>query len=265
MAQEPNNSSANYSAQPDSYSTPTGQPQANQQAQPKPNSQADDLKRYEAYLKKKQQEAQQNQTKNQTGRPQRNQNQQQPQQNQIPYDYPEVKLEDSRLAPGFKRPVPEQTVLEWTSPSRVFKKKNKKYFSTILVIAALISLILFFAGQILPVAVVIAAVFLIYVLSVVPPPTVKYKITTYGIRVENQVYYWIELGRFWLETKDGFNLVNIELGRFPNRLSIILPPELEKEAMRLILGEVLLNEKPKLTTYEKVAQWLQEKIPIDAG
>jgi hypothetical protein len=36
-----------------------------------------------------------------------------------------------------------------------------------------------------------------------------------------------------------------------------------KDDMQLVLSEVLLNQQPPPTAYEKAAAWLQEKLPID--
>src|SRR5688572_8191789 len=57
-------------------------------------------------------------------------------------------------------PQQEEIVLEWDAPNRPFKKRNRQYYTTVAIIVFLISLILFFAGQFLPIAVVIAVAFL---------------------------------------------------------------------------------------------------------
>lgn len=176
--------------------------------------------------------------------------------------YPNAKLEESQIAPWMYRPLPEEDVLEWTAPSRPFKQRNKKYFSTLGVIALLISLILGFAGQLVAVTVVIAVAFLTYTLSVVPPQEIKYKITTWGIRLEKNIYYWEELGRFWFDEKYGQKMLLVECARFPNRLTLMLGDQ-DEELIKAILREVLLHKKPDPTTYEKVSAWLQEKIPLD--
>lgn len=176
--------------------------------------------------------------------------------------YPQSQLEESQLAPWMYKPLPEQDVLEWVAPSRPFKKRNKKYYSTVAIIAILISLILGFAGQLAAITVVIAVSFLAYVFSVVPPQSIRFKITTWGIRVENSLYYWEELGRFWFEHKYDDKLMNVECVRFPNRLTILLGDQ-DEELVKTILSEVLLNQKPDLTFFEKAAKWLQEKIPLD--
>lgn len=169
---------------------------------------------------------------------------------------------DQGLVPGFSKPMKEEILLQWTAPSRPFKKHNRQFYSTIGVIAGLIALILFFAGQVLPVAVVIAVVFLTYVMNSIEPGDVVHKLTTYGIRVEDELYYWEELGRFWIKEKFDQPVLYIEVGRFPSRLTILLG-KISKEDMTLILDEVLLNEEPPPTSYEKAAKWLHEKIPID--
>ena len=66
--------------------------------------------------------------------------------------------EESMLFPGMTKPQKEEVLLEWRSPSRPFKKHNRQFYSTVGMIGALIAFILFFAGQIIPVAVVFAVV-----------------------------------------------------------------------------------------------------------
>jgi len=160
------------------------------------------------------------------------------------------------------RPQPEETIFQWVAESRPYKKRDKQYYITIALIVFLVSLILFFAGQFLPIAVVIAAAFLAYVLSSVPPDKTDIIITTYGIRFDGQLYYWQELGRFWLGERQDQNIINIELGRFPHRITLVYDKQDEQTIVE-VLSEILLFEKPPLTSYEKASQWLSEKIPLE--
>lgn len=171
-------------------------------------------------------------------------------------------LEMSRVAPGMYKPIPEQTILEWTAPSRPFRKRNKQFFTTVLVIALLISLILFFSGQFLPIAMVFSVVFLNYVLAVIPPQKIKHEITNFGIKLEERLYSWQELGRFWFDKKYDDLTLQIETAEFPGRLTLVLPQSKKKDVSE-ILSEVLLNQKPPLSTFEKIAQWVQEKFPLE--
>lgn len=174
-------------------------------------------------------------------------------------------LKESKVAPGYYRPVPEETLVTWEAPSRPFKKRNKQFFSTVFIIAVLVALILFFAGQVLPVALVISVVFLVYVTAMIPPQNVSVKLTNYGFYIDKEAYAWYEMGRFWFEKKQGFDTLQIELGRFPNRLSLVLLEGVtpSKENLELVLSEVLLKEKPKPTAFEKASLWLSDKIPLE--
>ena len=160
------------------------------------------------------------------------------------------------------KPQAESLILEWQAPSRPFKQRKRQYFSTVITIVLLLSLILFFAGQILPIAVVVAVAFLAYVMATIPPHTITHQITTYGIRTDTELYYWEELGRFWFEKKHNDTVLFIECARFPNRLSLLVGTA-DQTDLREILSEVLLEEKPPLTQVEKIAEWLQKKVPID--
>ena len=164
--------------------------------------------------------------------------------------------------PDVQRPIQEELVFQWQAPSRAFKKRKRQYFTTIGTIVLLLCLILFFAGQILPVAVVIAVAFLTYIMATIPPQIITNSVTTFGIRNEENLYYWEELGRFWFDKKYDDTILYIEVDRFPFRLSLLLGKE-SKEELIEILSEVLINEKPPLTETEKLAAWLQKKIPLD--
>lgn len=184
------------------------------------------------------------------------QNQEEFQANSQGYDEP---FYDEDL---YMPPQPEEIVYEWEAPSRPFKKRKKQYYTTIITIALLLCLILFFAGQVLTVAVVIAVAFLSYVMATIPPQTVTNAITSYGIRNEEALYYWDELGRYWFEKKHDDQIMQVEVDRFPFRLTLVLGSAKQDELEEL-LSQVLLREKPPLTVIERWAQWLQEKIPLD--
>lgn len=171
------------------------------------------------------------------------------------YDY-------SGYFPDILKPMPEQLLYEWQAQSRPFKKHNRNYYTTIAVIVLLISLILIFSGQFLPMAVVCAVAFLAYVINSVPPQDIVYQITTYGIRMGDKLYYWELMRRFWYGSKYDQELLYIDIVEFPDRITLVLG-KAEKDIISAVLSEVLLLEKPPLTVYERVAQWLQEKFPLD--
>lgn len=157
---------------------------------------------------------------------------------------------------------PEQDILVWEAASRPFKKRDREYYTTIAIIVFLLSLILLFAGQFLPIAVVISIGFLSYVLASVPPDKIINAITTYGIHSDKQFYFWDEVGRFWFTTKFKQPLLHIETSRFPNRITLLLGKHTEDE-LRTVLSAFLIEQQPLPTFLDKAADWLQEKIPLD--
>lgn len=185
----------------------------------------------------------------------------QPAQTQATTNAPDTTNQPS-FFPDYLKPQPEELFYEWQAPSRPFKKHNRNYYTTIAVIVLLISLILFFSGQFLPIAVVIAVAFLAYVLTAIPPQDILYQITSYGIRIEDKLYIWDVMGRFWYTEKYGQEILNVEVAQFPDRLTLVLSTA-DKTTITLILSEILLQQKPVPTLYERMAQWLQEKIPLD--
>jgi hypothetical protein len=176
---------------------------------------------------------------------------------------PDSAFQESELFPGQFKPIPEETIFTWVASTRPFKRRNRQFYTTVGMITMLISLILFLAGQLLPIAVVLSVAFLGYVMSSVPPDQVENKITTHGIRHHDAIYYWDEMGRFWFDQKFGQGMVQIEISKFPGRLTLMFQSQ-KKAELKELLSEVLLNERPKDTFYEKSASWLQEKIPLEA-
>lgn len=156
----------------------------------------------------------------------------------------------------------EEVLLSWSAPNRPFKKRNKEFFTTVFLICVLVSLILFFANQFLPIAVVLALGFLTYVLASVPPEIIQNKITTYGIYTADHMCFWFELGNYWFTKKYKHYILHIESAKFPYRM-ILLFDEKEKTTLEKTLDLYLYQQAPKATWFDRAADWLQEKVPLD--
>lgn len=157
----------------------------------------------------------------------------------------------------------ERLVLEWTAPSRPYKKHDREYYTTIGVIVALLCLILFFAGQFLFIAVLISLAFVSYVLAAIPPEPIQNKITSFGIHIGDQLYYWEELGRFWFTEKYKTTLLHIETARaFPTQLILLLGDK-DKEEVKKSMIKYAIFETPKDTWLDKAAKWMTQKFPLE--
>lgn len=127
----------------------------------------------------------------------------------------------------------------------------------------LLSVILFFAGQFLPIAVVVSAAFLSYVMAAVPPHQIDHHVTTYGIRTMGKLYVWGELGRFWFTERFKQKMLHVEhVGSLPARLTLLLG-DLKEDEVKFVLSDYLVHQTPLPTFLDKAAQWLQDKIPLE--
>lgn len=157
----------------------------------------------------------------------------------------------------------EKVWLEWTAPSRPYKKRDREFYTTVAIIVFLVSLILFFAGQFLFIAVVVSVAFVTYVLATVPPDHVHNALTTFGIHTGENLFYWEELGRFWFTTQYGSRMLHVETARaFPGVLVLLLENMSEDEVKRVMIKYTTF-EKPKDTWLDNAAKWLQEKFPLE--
>lgn len=164
-----------------------------------------------------------------------------------------------------KQPEPETTLLKWQAPSRLFKRRDREYFTTIGVLVILLSVILVFAKEFLLVGVVMALAFVAYALASVPPEIVEHTISNKGMRTGGKLYEWEQFGRFWFEEKWKQRMVVVEhLNGFPGQLTLLLSDELTNDRIEDIIGRYLINEKPLPTVLDKAANWLQEKVPLES-
>jgi len=177
----------------------------------------------------------------------------------------------STLTRGAKKPsevtvvtAPVKDLLVWKAPARPFKKRSKEFFSTVAAIVFLLVVILFFIKEWLLIGVIIAFMFVSYVLATVPPEEIEHKITTRGVKTGEKFYKWQFFTRFWFSQKWGSEILHVETALvFPRQLQLLLKDKKQDEVKK-VMEKYLLFEKPKKTSLDKAAQWLQEKVPLES-
>lgn len=173
-----------------------------------------------------------------------------------------------QLPQPIQQPQPEYLIMEWKTKSRVSRHRSKEYYSSLAVIVLLVSLILFFAGQVLLILVMLSFLFVSYVLAIVRAEDVVHQITTYGLRYQAQkLFYWEQLGRFWLRNNHGHAEIHIEAPVWGNEL-VILEPEDEVSEVKIqdiieVLSMYLIYEEPIPSQIDRWVMWLQEKFPLE--
>lgn len=159
---------------------------------------------------------------------------------------------------------PLKDLLVWKSPARVFKKRDREFYTTIAAIIFLLAVIMLFLKEWMLIALIISFGFMAYVLSTVEPQEVEHKITTKGVVTGEKRYEWQYLISYWFSKKWGNQILNIQtrLG-FPPRL-IMLLGKTEKATLQKILDKYIVMEKPQKSWIDKSGEWLAEKFPLES-
>ncbi len=159
---------------------------------------------------------------------------------------------------------PLKTLLDWDAPSRPFRKRDRSFFTTSAVLILLISLILLLAQEYFAILALLAFLFVTYVLNLVPPEEVKYKITTQGITIGDHFYVWHDLGYFWFTEKDGHKIVHISTEyTFPSMLIFPLGDQTEDSIRKILSHYLIFLEVAPKTMMDSWAERLQKHFPLE--
>ncbi len=156
----------------------------------------------------------------------------------------------------------QEVYLSWSSPSRLFKKRDKEYFTNIGAIVFLLTVILVFAREFLLIAAVLSIVFLIYVLSTVPPEEVNHRLTSLGMESAGHFYRWEELSEFWFEEQWG-QVILVIRPVFGPRIIILLGVQDRAKVRGIMAKHVPFREQPEKSWVDNAASWLTKKIPLE--
>lgn len=184
-----------------------------------------------------------------------------------PLDFPKEPLE---LPPPRQtwlsqaHPNDVKTLLSWTAPGRPFRKRGKQYYLTSLLIMLLIEIILFLFAQYALMFLVVALVFVAFVLSSVPPKNFHYRISSEGITIEDHFFLWQELYDFYFKNQYSVDVLHIRThSLLPGELTVTLG-ELHKHHVKSVLLPYLpYREIIKKTFMEKSGDWLSRNFPLE--
>jgi len=162
-----------------------------------------------------------------------------------------------------KNLVELKSLLKWQAPVRPFKKRDREYYTTIAAIVFLLAVILLFLKEWLLIAVMVALMFVAYVLATVPPEKVEHEITTRGVVTGGKTYKWKDLRSFWFSKKWKEIILHVETKlNFPGRLMMLLGG-VEEKRVKEILQKQMEYEVPEETFMDRSAKWLQKKVPLE--
>ncbi len=113
-------------------------------------------------------------------------------------------------------------------------------------------------------AVVVALVFLAFVLATVPPHDFHYRVSTEGIQVEDHYFLWQELYDFYFKRMHGIDVLHIRTKTlFPGELTVTLGHVSPAHIKTVLLPYLPYREYVKPTFMEKSADWLTKTFPLE--
>lgn len=152
----------------------------------------------------------------------------------------------------------------WKSAVRIFKPRSKKYFTKIALYALVFILAAIAFGEYLLVGVIIAVVFVAFVLATAAPEVIEHKISNMGIISGGRAFLWEELDSFWFEKRGDDRLLMVATNlHFPTRLIILLTTVSERTLLDLLEKHLHYHPAPVHTLFDKWAHALQRRINFD--
>lgn len=176
-----------------------------------------------------------------------------------------------QLTPKMMEAEEIKTLLSWQAPARPFRKKDRSYYTTSAILVILLILIALLAHEFLLIGVLLSFIFVVYVLAFVPPNNVSYRISTQGVTIGEDFYFWHFLDSFWFKEKENSKVLYIQTRfRFPAQLMLVLGDpsagsgQVDEEKVKKIIARFLpFQEKPFKSWMEKWAEGLQKHFPLE--
>lgn len=182
----------------------------------------------------------------------------------MPKEKPKQVAAEELFTPKMGEAEEIKTLLSWQGPSRPFRKKDRSYYTTLAIIVILLVLILLLAREFLLIAAILSLAFVAYVLAFVPPHRIQYRISTQGVTVGDDFYFWHFLDSFWFKDKEGYKVVHMQTRlRFPAQIMLVLE-EVDVEIVKKIVSRFLpFHEIPYKSWLEKWSESLQKNFPLE--
>jgi len=159
----------------------------------------------------------------------------------------------------------KKSLLTWKAPERPFKKRSRDYFTTAGAIVFLLGVILFFLKEWLLIMVMIALLFVAYIMSTVEPRKIEHQITSQGIVTGDKKYKWEDLERFWFMERWGQKVLHVEKSAGIPRQLILLLGEANQSQIKKLLSEHLTLEEPEKTWIDNASDWVSRRVPLESS
>ena len=158
-----------------------------------------------------------------------------------------------------------QTLYSWTAPMRPYKKKGKRMLRFFLAVALLLSIIILFFGDPILLLPVWAVLFLFYIMTITPPPTIENKITKFGIETAGVTLRWEVLDHYYFSKRWGFDILTVVTkAPYTFQAYFVIPDARVKQKTATLLSEhIMFVTNPVRTLTDRLIDLLSQVIPED--
>jgi hypothetical protein len=154
---------------------------------------------------------------------------------------------------------PEKVLFSWKTQSKIYKPRDVEFWKKAFAISAVFGLILFIAEGVMPVILLSATIFLMFVLSKLPNQEVQCQITTSGVRIAGQLNPWSNFTHFRFVKRADTTLLRLGMLSLPGSIELVIN-EADIDKIRKATSQFLIEEEQPLTRTEKFIDWLSLKI-----
>lgn len=160
----------------------------------------------------------------------------------------------------------KEIFFSWEKEVSVEDRKviNRKFTNALTLIGVFVGLLLLAMQQFFVLLIVGSLVFFVQALRKVTPGSVKYEISNHGIMVEDSMYYWDKLRRFFFLTKETSEVLVIDtIIGFPGRIYLSIDMK-DKEKIKELLEKYLhyLDAEPR-TFLDNAFDKVVNKFSVD--
>ena len=157
-----------------------------------------------------------------------------------------------------------KAIVSWKSPERIFKARSKKYFTKVALYGLVFILAAIAFGEFFLVGVIIALIFVVYVLATSAPEVIEHRITNMGITSGGRAFLWEELDSFWFDRRGDDRLLMVQTNmHFPTRLIMLLTTVSERTLLHVLEKHIHFHHGPVHTLMDKWANSLQKRINLE--
>jgi len=161
---------------------------------------------------------------------------------------------------------PQKILLEWYGvPKTSTATLNPRYKKTFLIIGGVVVFMLVLMKEFYLILVVASLYFVSYIMSKNPLEKLKYTISTYGLSINDKLYYWNEVERFFFSNHYSENeehlAVDLKEG-FPSRLIIGFDQKDKEKIINALKTYVAYLEEEPLTLIDKAYKTILDKFDL---